>query len=166
MTPRTTNTPGACRPYLVAGMNWKALDFAYFETGKRATWTTRRTRGPQSHQSSHRREEEKTSLPDDYMQRKKEDVKTSPRDRRRALGALYTRCHCLPAETVEPPQGWLEVAVTPTSLTCASVARARRLPPSDVVGRLEFDPVDQVPQALRGAGRRNLKKLLDFWKQP
>ena len=130
--------------HLVAGVNWKALDFAYFETGKsdRAhpenqevlSLVNLRT-GEKSRMSL---------LPDTYMQRKKEDVKLA-RETGEVPWGRYTAVVVSPAETVEPPQGWLESRSDTHLLDVRFGGKGKKATTKwDVCGRLEFDAVDEV----------------------
>jgi hypothetical protein len=130
--------------HLVAGMNWKALDFAYFDTGKSdrehpqnkevLSLVNLRT-GEKSHMNL---------LPDDYMQRKKREVELA-RETGEVPWGLYTAVIVSPAEAVEPPQGWLESRSDTHLLDLRFGGKGKKATThADIIGRLEFDPVDQI----------------------
>jgi hypothetical protein len=130
--------------YLVAGMNWKALDFAYFETGK-IDMDHPQNKEVLSLINLHTGDQKRENLlPDDYMQRKKEDVKTA-RETGDVPWGLYTPVIISPAETVDPPPGWLQSRSDTHLLDLRFGGKGKKATTKfDVVGRLEFDPVDQV----------------------
>jgi len=130
--------------HLVAGVNWKALDFAYFETGKSdrehpqnkevLSLVNLRT-GEKSHMNL---------LPDEYMQRKKREVELA-RETGEVPWGLYTAVIVSPAETVEPPQGWLQSRSDTHLLDLRFGGKGKKATTKwDVRNHLEFDPVDQV----------------------
>ena len=138
--------------HLVAGVNWKALDFAYFETGKSdrehpqnkevLSLVNLRT-GEKSHMNL---------LPDEYMQRKKREVELA-RETGEVPWGLYTAVIVSPAETVEPPQGWLDSRSDTHLLDLRFGGKGKKATTKwDVTGRIEFDPVDQVIKRVEQQG--------------
>ena len=138
--------------HLVAGVNWKALDFAYFETGKSDR------EHPQNQEVLslvNLRTGEKIRmnlLPDDYMQRKKREVELA-RETGEVPWGLYAAVIVSPAETVEPPQGWLESRSDTHLLDLRFGGKGKKATTKwDVTGRIEFDPVDQVIKRVEQQG--------------
>ena len=138
--------------HLVAGVNWKALDFAYFETGKSDR------EHPQNQEVLslvNLRTGEKTRmnlLADEYMQRKKGDVELA-RETGNVPWGLYAAVIVSPAEAVEPPQGWLESRSDTHLLDLRFGGKGKKATTKwDVTGRIEFDPVDQVIKRVEQQG--------------
>ena len=136
--------------HLVAGVNWKALDFAYFETGKSDR------EHPQNQEVLslvNLRTGEKIRmnlLPDDYMQRKKREVELA-RETGEVPWGLYAAVIVSPAEAVEPPQGWLESRSDTHLLDLRFGGKGKKATTKwDVRGRLEFDPVDVLIKRSEG----------------
>ena len=95
------------------------------------------------------------------MQRKKEDVELA-RQTGEVPWGLYTAVVVSPAETVEPPQGWLDSRSDTHLLDLRFGGKGKKATAKwDVEGRIEFDAVDQVIKRYEGRNK-NLKKLLDF----
>ena len=128
--------------HLVTGINWKALDFAYFETGMSdrehpenqevLSLVNLRT-GEKSRMSL---------LPDEYMQRKKREVELA-RETGEVPWGLYTAVVVSPAEAVEPPQGWLDSRSDTHLLDLRFGGKGKKATNKwDVRGRMEFDAVD------------------------
>ena len=138
--------------HLVTGINWKALDFAYFETGM----------SDREHPENQEvlslvnlRTGEKTRMPllnDEYMQRKKEDVELA-RQTGEVPWGLYTAVVVSPAKTVEPPQGWLDSRSDTHLLDLRFGGKGKKATNKwDVRGRIEFDAVDQVIKRVEQQG--------------
>jgi len=130
--------------YLVAGMNWKALDFAYFETGlsdnehpdnrEVLTLVNLKTgaRGKQNLMSP------------EYMERKKEMVQAA-RDGGEVPWGFYSPVVVAPAESVTPPNGWLDSRDHTTLMHVRFGGKGKnRTDKWTVRNRMEWHAVDEV----------------------
>jgi hypothetical protein len=91
-------------------------------------------------------------LPDEYMQRKKQEVELA-RETGEVPWGLYTAVIVSPAKTVEPPQGWLESRSDTHLLDLRFGGKGKKATTKwDVRGRIEFDPVDQVIKRVEQQG--------------
>ena len=138
--------------YLVAGLNWSALDFAYFDTGKsdREHPQNQEVLSLINLRTGHKKRE--NLMYDESMQRKKRDVELAKETGDVPWG-LYNAVIVSPAETVEPPQGWLESRSDTHLLDLRFGGKGKKATTKwDVTGRIEFDPVDQVIKRVEQQG--------------
>ena len=130
--------------YLVAGMNWKALDFAYFDTGlsdnehpdnREVLSLVNLTTGQKTRQNL---------MSPEYMEKKKEMVQAY-RESGEVPWGVYSPIIVSPAETVTPPNGWLDSRDHTTLMHVRFGGKGKsRTDKHDVRNRMQWAAVDKV----------------------
>ena len=130
--------------YVVAGMNWKALDFAYFDMGlsdnehpdnRDVLSLVNLTTGQKTRQNL---------MSPEYMEKKKELVQAY-REKGEVAWGVYSPIIVSPAESVTPPNGWLDSRDHTTLMHVRFGGKGKKATTKyDVRNRLQWDAVDQV----------------------
>ena len=130
--------------FLVAGVNWKALDFAYFDTGlsdnehpdnRDVLSLINLTTGEKTRQNL---------MSPEYMEKKKEMLEAYRESGEVPWGA-YSPIIAAPAESVTPPNGWLDSRDHTTLMHVRFGGKGKKATTKyDVRNRLQWDAVDQV----------------------